>query len=91
MLNEPLSLSDCQVLFIADSMISQAKDYLIKAQGLPILSIGETMGFCQSGGVMEFVRKKQKLRFSLNLYQAKKAELKFKAKFIKVAANVITE
>ena len=54
-----------------------------------ILTISETEGFLESGGVINFVTGKKKLKFDINLIAAEKAKLKFRAQLLKLAKRVI--
>jgi len=63
---------------------------ILKAMsGSSILTIGETEGFLKSGGIINFVTEKKKLKFDINLIAAEKAKLKFRAQLLKLARKVI--
>ena len=57
--------------------------------GSSVLTIGETEDFLKSGGIINFVTEKKKLRFDVNLVAAEKAKLKFRAQLLKLARKVI--
>jgi hypothetical protein len=57
--------------------------------GSSVLTIGETENFLESGGIINFVTEKKKLKFDINLIAAKKAKLKFRAQLLKLARKVI--
>ena len=57
--------------------------------GSPVLTIGETENFLESGGIINFVTEKKKLKFDINLIAAEKAKLRFRAQLLKLARKVI--
>ena len=54
----------------------------------PILSIGDTQGFCERGVLINFYRLGKKLRFEINLPAVKKSGLTFRAQLIKLARRI---
>jgi hypothetical protein len=79
------------VVFCA-SRTSNLQDWpeILKAMnGSSVLTIGETKDFLKSGGIINFVTDKKKLKFDINLIAAEKAKLKFRAQLLKLARNVI--
>ena len=57
-------------------------------KGRHVLTIGETTDFARMGGVINFIRVKNKIRFEINVAAAKQANLKISSKMLKLAKIV---
>ncbi len=56
-------------------------------RNLPILTIGESSGFCEKGGVINFVIRKNHIRLEINRAAAELAELKISSKLMQLASR----
>ena len=63
-------------------------ELLQRARSRPALTVGENEGFLDDGGIIEFVRMEDTIRFALNLTAARAASLKVSANLLKVAEKV---
>jgi hypothetical protein len=54
---------------------------------LPVLTIGETPGFCERGGVINLVIRKNRIRIEINRAAAERAELKISSKLLQLASR----
>lgn len=50
-----------------------------------VLTVSDEEGFCERGGIVELVRKRNKLRFRINLEAAEQAGLRLSSQLLKVA------
>lgn len=87
-------LKACHLLFICacepESIENSTK--IIKAvKDLPVLTIGETVDFLESGGIINFLMEDKKVRFEINNTAAKQAKLKISSKLLRLAKRVIEE
>jgi len=76
------------LLFISSSAKAQAVDLLPKLQGRPVLTVSETPGFAEHGGVINFVVVSKKVRFEVNPQTAARHGLKVSSKLLQVARVV---
>jgi len=84
-------LRTCQSLFFSkssDVAISEINKLISK---LPVLTVGESKGFLEKGGIINFVIKKKKVCFEFNLIAAEKAGLKARSKFLRLAKRVVKD
>ncbi len=58
---------------------------LSKIKGLPILTVAESSNFCQSGGIVNFILVKNKVRFEINVDAAKRTGMKISSKLLKLS------
>ena len=78
-------LGKCQILFISDSEKNRLSEILDKIKALPVLTVGETDQFMESGVVINFVKKEGKIRLEINLEAARQARLEISAQLLRVA------
>jgi YfiR/HmsC-like len=78
----------CQILFIAISESSRAKQILSSLGKNSILTVSDIANFSLIGGMIQFVVQDNKVRFEVNLSAAEKAGLTFSSQLLKVASAV---
>jgi len=77
----------CQVLFISASHKEDLPKILQQLQGNSTLTISETDGFIEAGGMIYLEIIDQKVRFEINNETAKKAGLNISSKLLSLAVN----
>lgn len=88
------ALKVCHVLMFChgDLVSMQDSEEIVEAlRDLPILTVGETDGFLESGGMIEFVKEKEKVCFEINNTAARKVKLTIRSKLLRLAKKVIDE
>ena len=88
------SLKTCHVLMfcICDSVRIKDLSQIIKAlKGSPVLTVGETAGFLEFGGIINFLMEDKKVRFEINVTAAKKNKLTISSKLLRLAKRVVKE
>ncbi|RDH85106.1 MAG: hypothetical protein DIZ78_11875 [endosymbiont of Escarpia spicata] len=75
----------CQVVFISKSKRAFIGAILQKLKGRPILTLGDTEGFAEQGGIIEFTRGKKRIGFLINLESARRSGLKIAAPLLDLA------
>jgi hypothetical protein len=89
-LNSSGKIGECQVLFVGGSSDRKHVEEMLATTGsLPILTVGETDRFAESGGAIGFCTEDNKIRFEVNLDAAGKAGLKISAKLLALAKTVL--
>jgi hypothetical protein len=82
-------LKKCDILFVCSS----EQKYIDKILGLisneRILTIADTMGFLEKGGIINFIIEKDKIRFEINVEGARRAKLTIRSKLLRLAIKVI--
>ncbi|MFI5174453.1 MAG: YfiR family protein [Terriglobia bacterium] len=77
---QPLDL--CQILFISSSEQGHLTQILDSLKGSSVLTVGEADHFAQSGGIINFTLKDDRVRFEINLGAADRARLKISSKLL---------
>jgi hypothetical protein len=88
------ALKVCNVLMFcsSNSVRMQNSSQILKSlKNLPILTVGETEDFLESGGVANFLMEDKKVRFEINNKTAKQAKLNIRSKLLRLAKKVIEE
>jgi hypothetical protein len=75
----------CHVVFIEASEKRRLQEICSSLDTAAVLTVGETEGFIQSGGMISFFREGNKLRFEINNEAAKHAGLKVNSKLLSLA------
>ena len=79
----------CQILFIASSEKAQLKETLDALQGANVLTVSDTNGFLEQGGMINFVLENDRVQFGVNRKAAEKAGLRISSKLLSVAKLVV--
>lgn len=85
------ALSACHVLFVCKSEEEYMGEILKTVHGKGILTIGETTGLLEAGGIINFIPKAPKPIFEINLIVAEEAGLKISSRMLRLAQRVITD
>jgi hypothetical protein len=78
-------LRDCQILFVSASEKAHTDEIVEFVKWLPILTIGETPGFAERGGVIRFTLEDNRVRFEVNVDAAHKANLNISSRLLTLA------
>lgn len=84
----PAALGNVQILLIPAAEDSRLKGWLASVRGRPVLTIGESEAFAQQGGMINFLRAEEKIRFEIYMDQVDAASLKVSAQLQKLARIV---
>lgn len=81
----------CQVLYVAASEKRQMREILEGLKGASVLTVADTEGFAQMGGIINFVLDNNRVRFEINLKAAERAHLKLSARLLTVAKLIVSQ
>jgi hypothetical protein len=76
---------NCHLLFIHSPATGKAKEIVALTGRKSILTVSDDEGFTQKGGMINFYRENNKIRFEVNIQAAKNADLELSSKFLGVA------
>ena len=82
-------VKNCQLLYISKSEEKKTQLILKELADQPILTVGETKYFVEFGGIIQFVTKRDRLRFSINLDVAQNNDIQIEAQLLSLAAKVV--
>jgi len=78
-------LRECKILFVGASEKAHLDDLVQIVKSLPILTVGETPGFAERGGVIRFVLEDNRVRFEINVEAAHQADLTISSRLLTLA------
>ena len=78
----------CQVLFISRSERERMPRILADLRDLPVLTVSDTGGFIDQGGIINFTLEEGKVRFEINQESAERAGIKISSKLLRLATRV---
>jgi len=84
-----LDLSQCRLLFISSSEMIDIKNILEDIKGKPVLTVGDTRGFLEAGGMVNLVRVNDKIRWEINQTPIKDAGLRLSSQLFRMAVRTI--
>ncbi|MDB6038196.1 MAG: hypothetical protein JWM99_2037 [Verrucomicrobiales bacterium] len=81
-------MTSCHMIFVAQSQAKKFPQYSDIVAKAPILTVGESAHFLDQGGIINFVRAENQLRFEINSPAAEKVNLSISSKLLRLARNV---
>jgi YfiR/HmsC-like len=78
-------VKECKILFVSASEHAHIDEIVESVKGLPILTVGETPGFAERGGVIRFTLEGNRVRFEVNVEAAHQAELNISSRLLTLA------
>ncbi len=81
-------LRSCHIIFVSADAGSRFKEILGKVKDAHVLTVSEVDGFAQSGGVINFIIRADKLRFEINIDAAERAGLRISSRLLSLARVV---
>jgi hypothetical protein len=90
-LKQPEEMHTCQILFLGNEQTRRIPALLATLRNAPVLTVGETAGFLESGGMVRFLLQDNKVRFGINLSAAQSAGLKISSRLLVLAQTVLAE
>lgn len=79
--------TNCHILFICTSEKKRLPEIFQALGNANVLTVGETERFIESGGVINFTREGNKIRFEISDDAAKRAGLKISSKLLSLAVR----
>jgi len=81
-------LKSCQLIFVSSVEYGHLSEVLKSLKGTSALVVGESEGFAERGGGIEFFQEDKKLRFAINVDAIQRARLTVSSKLLALARIV---
>ncbi len=78
----------CQIVFVSRSERRRLPEILTHLRGEPVLTVADTGGFLEQGGIINFTLEGSKVRFEINQDAAGRAGIKISSKLLRLATRV---
>jgi YfiR/HmsC-like len=82
------ALRSCHVVFLPASEINHFRELSNSLGNLSVLLVGETEGFAEGGGVINFILENERVRFEISPSAAARVHLKISSKLLQLAVIV---
>ena len=82
-------IKQCDLVFICSSEELYIDNILDPIRNESILTLADTQGFLEKGGIINFIIEKNKVYFEINANAAKRANLTIRSKLLRLAKRVI--
>lgn len=90
-LGEPKDMQACQILFLSKAQSKRIPMLVTDLHKAPVLTVGESAGFLDAGGMIDFLLQENTVRFDINLEAAESAGLKIGSQLLILADHVAGE
>ena len=85
-LGNPAMVDDCQLVYIGED--TELTEILLLLGEQPVLTVSDTAGFIEQGGIIQFMLIDNKVRFRINVDAANSAGLSISSKLLSLAVSV---
>lgn len=82
-------IETCHMLYISTDEFKKRESILRGLITRPIVTVGESEQFADTGGIIQFVTIRNRLRFIINLNAARKHKIKIDAQLLSLATDVL--
>lgn len=82
------AVSDCHILYVGAEIDSATAEVASTVSGSSVFTVADRAGFAEDGGMANFIRADNKIRFEINPGAAKKAGLKVSSRLLRLAKVV---
>ena len=78
----------CQIIFVSSSEKQRLQEIFESLRSARVLTVGETQGFADGGGIINFIEENNKIRFEINADAARRTGLNISSELLKLARLV---
>ena len=78
----------CQIIFVSSSEKQRLQEIFESLRSARVLTVGETQGFADGGGIINFIEENNKVRFEINADAARRTGLNISSELLKLARLV---
>jgi len=78
----------CQIIFVCSSEKQRLQEIFESLRSARVLTVGETQGFADGGGIINFIEENNKVRFEINAEAARRTGLNISSELLKLARLV---
>ncbi|MDQ1407267.1 MAG: hypothetical protein QOG55_2896 [Acidobacteriaceae bacterium] len=84
-LKDSKDFKDCRILFVSSSEKLHFEEIFDAVKGLPVLTVGETPGFAERGGIIRLMLEDNRVRFEVNVDAAHDGNLNISSRLLTLA------
>ncbi|MCW9048574.1 MAG: YfiR family protein [Gammaproteobacteria bacterium] len=80
--------NQCHIIYISKTKNNEHKDIIKKIGDSVVLTVSDIDGFALDGGMIGFVRIKNKIKFEINVDKSIKSNIKYRSQLLEVAETL---
>ena len=80
--------SECHIIYISESRGSDYKKIIKNINNSSVLTVSDIVDFASSGGMIGFVRVKNKIKFEINIEKSIQSNIKYRSQLLEVAEKL---
>lgn len=84
-------LDELEVIYFSRADPAEVPRMLRRVENKPIVLIGAFEGFVDMGGMVNFIKRKRRLGFEINLTRSQANGIEYRAKLLRLASRIIEE
>jgi hypothetical protein len=84
-LKDSKDFKECRILFVSSSEKMHFEEIVEAVKALPILTVGETPGFAERGGMIRLMLEDNRVRFEVNVDAAHDGNLNISSRLLTLA------
>lgn len=81
-------LEDCSILFVNDNYDGYLRRLLSRVKGKPILTFSNVRNFAESGGIVQFTLRNNRVEFTINVEEMKSSQIKISDSILSVSNTI---
>jgi len=85
------TIRGCHLLFICRSEKEMLEETINLVKDHSVLTVADSEGFLESGGIINFIMEEKKVRFEINVTAAKRAKLEIRSQLLRLAKRIVEE
>jgi len=89
--NKISDIKQCHIVYICPTDIETIKKILKNYKGKPILFVGNQENFAKIGGIINFYKQEDRIKFEINVDNSNFAGLKISSKLLKLSKIIYNE
>jgi hypothetical protein len=82
------SAAGCHILYVGDDVEGLSREIVADLASAGVFTVSDRAGFAEGGGIANFIRADNKIRFEINPGAAKRAGLKISSRLLRLAKVV---
>jgi len=83
-----LEINQCHIVYISKIKANTHKEIIKKIGNNVVLTVSDIDGFASDGGMIGFVRVKNKIKFEINVDKSIKSNIKYRSQLLEVAEQL---
>ena len=84
-LNAMEPVKGCHLLYVGRIQTQRAIEIITSAEGMPVLTVGDSEDFINAGGMIRFTESGRRIRFEINPDAAERVSLKVSSRLLRLA------